>query len=161
MGYVKGFDGVPRTIKNPLEGSVGNVDLNQITANTVSATGNITAGNLSTTGNVFFSNGSKLSSATWTLAETLDGNLFVGDVTITTTNSMSFYASNYNEVLFGIRNIVPGGTVTIPAGLIVNNSQWAVNPDVAVAWSNIANNTITLVDLTSPLTNVTVLMYVR
>jgi hypothetical protein len=161
MGLLKGYDGVARTMLNPLEGSIGDVDLDEITANTVSATGNITAGNLSTTGNVFFSNGSKLSSATWTLAETLDGNLFAGDVTITTTNSMSFYASNYNEVLFGIRNIVPGGTVTIPSVLIVNNSQWAVNPSVAVSWSNIANNSITLVDLTNPLTNVTVLMYVR
>lgn len=161
MGYVKGLDGIARTMLNPLEGSIGDVDLDEITANTVSATGNITAGNLSTSGNVIFSNGSKLSSASWVLVETLEANLTFGDVIVTTTNSMNFYKNNYNEVLFGIRNIVPGGTVTIPSGLVVNNSQWAVNPDVAVAWSNIANSSITVVDLTSPLSNVTIQMYAR
>jgi hypothetical protein len=52
MGLLKGYDGVARTLLNPLEGSIGDVDLDEITANTVSATGNITAGNLSTSGNI-------------------------------------------------------------------------------------------------------------
>ena len=56
MGYIKGYDGIARTMLNPLEGSIGDVDLDEITANTVSATGNITAGNLSTSGNVISAN---------------------------------------------------------------------------------------------------------
>ncbi len=67
MGYIKGYDGVARTMLNPLEGSIGDVDLDEITANTVSATGNVTGGNvltgglLSVTGNV---TGGNLSVAT-------------------------------------------------------------------------------------------------
>jgi hypothetical protein len=52
MGYVKGLDGIARTMLNPLEGSIGDVDLDEITANTVSAVGNISAGNLSVSGNI-------------------------------------------------------------------------------------------------------------
>lgn len=46
MPYVKGRDGKPRTINNPLEGSVGNIDLVGITTTSLSASGNVTAGNL-------------------------------------------------------------------------------------------------------------------
>jgi len=161
MGYVKGFDGVARTIKNPLEGSVGDVDLDEITSRTVSATGNITAGNLSTTGNVFFSNGSKLSSATWTLVETITGDLSSGDVNVSTTNSFSFYSSNYNEVLYATSYNNEGGTITLPVSLVTNNTVWVVNDYVGIKWANIANNVITLVDITSPTYSTTVYMYAR
>lgn len=53
---LKGYDGIARTMLNPLEGSIGDVDLDKITADTVSATGNISAGNLSITANVITGN---------------------------------------------------------------------------------------------------------
>lgn len=56
MGYLKGSDGIPKTIKNPLEGSIGNIDLNRISANTVSASGNIASGNLNVNANVVTGN---------------------------------------------------------------------------------------------------------
>ena len=43
MGFVKGADGKPRTVNNPLEGSTGNVDLTDITADSISVSGNVTA----------------------------------------------------------------------------------------------------------------------
>ena len=56
MGYVKGNDGIARTVLNPLEGAVGNIDLTSITTGLVSATGNITVGS----GGFFVGNGSAL-----------------------------------------------------------------------------------------------------
>ena len=47
MGFLKGTDGIARTIRNPLEGSIGDVALDDIKTNTLTATGNITGGNLS------------------------------------------------------------------------------------------------------------------
>jgi hypothetical protein len=49
MGFVKGTDGIARTVLNPLEGSIGDIDLNNVSVNTFTATGNITGGNLSVT----------------------------------------------------------------------------------------------------------------
>lgn len=50
MPYVKGRDGKARTINNPLEGSVGNIDLVGITTTTLAASGNISAANVLTDG---------------------------------------------------------------------------------------------------------------
>jgi hypothetical protein len=52
MGFVKGTDGIARTIRNPLEGSIGDIALDRVSAVTVAATGNVTSGNLSATGNI-------------------------------------------------------------------------------------------------------------
>ena len=41
MGFMKGTDGIARTILNPLEGSIGDIDLNNISVNILTATGNI------------------------------------------------------------------------------------------------------------------------
>jgi hypothetical protein len=49
MGFLKGTDGIARTIRNPLEGSIGDVALDDIKTKTLTATGNITGGNLSVT----------------------------------------------------------------------------------------------------------------
>ena len=46
MGFVKGRDNRPRTVLNPLEGSIGNVDLTSITADVVSVSGNVTGANI-------------------------------------------------------------------------------------------------------------------
>ncbi len=105
MGYVKGADGIPKTIKNPLEGSVGNIDLNRITANVVSASGNIASGNINVdanvvTGNIltngyYYSNGTPFIGSTYGNADvqsylpTYTGNLAGGNVSITTNASVT------------------------------------------------------------------------
>lgn len=101
MGYVKGNDGIARTVKNPLEGSVGDIDLDDIKSNTVSSTGNVTGGNITTSGNVFFSNGSKFGSAAWTLVETFANvNTYTtGNSSVTMTQTFNYYSSNYNEFM--------------------------------------------------------------
>ena len=61
MGFVKGTDGIARTVRNPLEGSVGDIALDRISAATVAASGNISGGNIATAGVVSFTGGSRLS----------------------------------------------------------------------------------------------------
>ena len=41
MGFVKGTDGIARTVRNPLEGSIGDVALSNVAVSTISASGNI------------------------------------------------------------------------------------------------------------------------
>jgi hypothetical protein len=161
MGYVKGNDGIARTVKNPLEGSIGDIDLDDIKSNTVSATGNVTGGNISSTGNIFFSNGSKLTSASWTLVETINGDLTFGDVVVPTTQSFNYYSSLFNEVLYACGAGGDNGTIVIPVTALTAGSTWNVNGHVGIKWANLANANITLVDLTNPLTTVTVTMYAR
>jgi hypothetical protein len=60
MGFIKGTDGIPRTVLNPLEGSIGDIALNDITTNTLTSTGNVTGGNILTGGVVSFTGGSRL-----------------------------------------------------------------------------------------------------
>jgi hypothetical protein len=50
MGFVKGTDGIARTMLNPLEGSIGDIDLNNVSVNTFTASGNVTSGNVLTVG---------------------------------------------------------------------------------------------------------------
>jgi hypothetical protein len=53
MGFVKGTDGIARTVRNPLEGSIGDITLNDVSVSTLSASANIsTSGNLVAVGNV-------------------------------------------------------------------------------------------------------------
>lgn len=168
MGYVKGFDGIARTVKNPLEGSVGDVDLDEITANTISVTGNISAGNLSASGNVVFSNGSKIRSATWTLVDSFTNlnNFFTsGNSNVTMSQTFSSYASSYNEFLIKLQ---PTGSnqyqntitfTTIPLALVSagdkinigfswNNSPGATDIDYSyVTWANLATTGMTIHNL--------------
>jgi hypothetical protein len=53
MGFVKGTDGIARTVRNPLEGSVGDIALDRISAATVAASGNITGSNLISSGTIY------------------------------------------------------------------------------------------------------------
>jgi hypothetical protein len=130
-------------------------------AGQISATGNITGGNLITSANVVFGDGSKFTSASWTLVETITGDLSSGDVNVSTTNSFSYYSSRYNEVLYATSYNNEGGTITLPVTLVTNNTVWVVNDYVGIKWANIANNVITLVDITSPTYSTTVYMYAR
>lgn len=171
MGLLKGYDGVARTMLNPLEGSIGDVDLDEITANTVSATGNISAGNLSASGNVVFSNGSKLSSANWTLVESFTNlnNFFTsGNSSVTMTQTFSYYSSKYNEFCIKLEPIsaynayqntitfttIPLNVVTagdkITIGFSWNESPGATDIDYSyVSWANLSANTMVIHNLYS------------
>lgn len=59
-GYAKGKDGKTRTVKNPLEGSTGNIGLEDATFTTVGVVGNVSAGNLLTNG-YLYANGAPIS----------------------------------------------------------------------------------------------------
>jgi hypothetical protein len=88
MGFVKGRDGIARTVRNPLEGSVGDIDLDDISTVTLTASANITAGNLSVTSNVTgntagFAIGYK----------DIPQVSFTGNVTIATTDAGKHYYS--------------------------------------------------------------------
>jgi hypothetical protein len=50
MGFVKGNDGIARTIRNPLEGAVGDISLDDISAVTLAVSANIAGGNIATAG---------------------------------------------------------------------------------------------------------------
>ena len=62
MGFVKGTDGIASTLRNTLEGSVGNIALENISAVTLTSTANVTGGNvltgglISATGNISANN---------------------------------------------------------------------------------------------------------
>jgi hypothetical protein len=50
MGFVKGKDGKARSIKNPLEGALGDADLDTVGFNTITVSGNTATGNILTDG---------------------------------------------------------------------------------------------------------------
>lgn len=50
MGFIKGNDGKARSIKNPLEGSIGDADLDDVTFQSISISGNVSATNVLTDG---------------------------------------------------------------------------------------------------------------
>lgn len=56
MPFIKGRDGKPKTVQNPLEGAVGNIDLTGITTSTIVASGNAAVGNIFTDG-YYYANG--------------------------------------------------------------------------------------------------------
>ena len=98
---LKGYDGEARTMLNPLEGSIGDIDLGKITANTVSAVGNISSGNLTITANVvtgniltngyYYANGVPFTGSGGNYSNanvaaylpTYTGNLLAGNVSVT------------------------------------------------------------------------------
>jgi hypothetical protein len=142
MGFVKGTDGIARTILNPLEGSIGNVALDNISATnlktgTVSATGNVTGGNLltgglvsatgnitgeniSATGNItttgnFIGNGSSLSN----VATQVTGSwtVPVGN------NTQSFTVTINNMYQLWVLGNIPNGIIVYNATVSVSNTN--------------------------------------
>jgi hypothetical protein len=139
------------------------------TSGVASVAGNVVSNNINTIGNVnannvVFNNTSKFSSASWLVAETIVANLATGDQNVATSNSFSYYASNYNEVLLICGAGGYNGTIVIPVGAVPNNSSWIVNSEVGVRWSNISNASITVFknpSYGSTVNSVTVNMQVR
>ena len=139
------------------------------TSGITSAVGNVTGGNINTSGNVsagnvVFTNNTKFNSAGWIVAETIVANLATGNQNVATSNSFSYYASNYNEVLLICGAGGFNGTIVIPVGAVANNSSWIVNSQVGVRWSNVSNASITVFNnpsYVSTVNSVTVNMQVR
>ena len=102
MGFLKGTDGIARTIRNPLEGSIGDVALDDIKTNTLTSTGNVTGGNLSagsgqivTTGNITGGNllfGSGVVNGTGNVT---GGNLITGG---NITGNVSGFSLGYRDI---------------------------------------------------------------
>jgi len=106
MGFVKGTDGIASTLRNTLEGSVGNIALENISAVTLTSTANVTGGNLITAG---------LISATSTITSsanvvggnittagliTAGGNVTSGNVSVTgnVTGNTAGFAIGYRDI---------------------------------------------------------------
>lgn len=118
MPYVKGRDGRARSINNPLEGSVGDIDLNNITSASLTASGNISASYL-------LGNGSAISGLrtsqlnndsgfiTSATANVISINGQTGAVTLSIPNA--YGDSNVTSLLaaFGSNSISTSGNVTV------------------------------------------------
>jgi hypothetical protein len=128
MGFVKGTDGIPRTVRNPLEGSVGDIALNDVTVTTLSASTISAAGNANITGNV--TGGNVVSSALVRgVTVQASGNLTGGNANISngvfaTTGGFGGNVSVGNlstgGQVFAISNITGGNIIT--AGNVSGNT---------------------------------------
>ena len=98
MGFVKGNDGKARSIKNPLEGSIGDADLDAVSFNTISISGNVSTGNILTDG-YRYANGT---------AVNFGGTVNAGDVTYTETNPADWptAVANVQAALDSVANTV-------------------------------------------------------
>ena len=111
MGFVKGTDGIPRTVRNPLEGSVGDIALNDVTVTTLSASTISAAGNANITGNV--TGGNVVSSALVRgVTVQASGNLTGGNANISTSvNTVTVNATTVNATTVAVTgNITVSGT---------------------------------------------------
>ena len=99
MGFVKGTDGIARTVRNPLEGSIGDITLNDVAVSTLSASANIsTSGNLVAVGNV--DSGNVVSTA------------LVRGVTVQATGNLTGGNANISNGVFAITGGF-GGNVSV------------------------------------------------
>ena len=132
MGFVKGTDGIARTVRNPLEGSVGDIALDDIITNTLTSTGNVTGGNLITVGQI---------SATSTItssANVVGGNVLTGGL-ISATGTITSAAN----VTGG--NVLTGGLISATANVTGGNVLTGGNLSVATNASvtgNISGNVL-------------------
>jgi hypothetical protein len=142
MGFVKGRDGIARTVLNPLEGSVGDIDLDDITTNTLTASGNVT-------GNYFIGNGSQLTSVSTSfdleMHVSKDGNDSTGTGTIlrpylTITHALTQVAGGRNTIV-----IHPGGYTENPT--ITNLATQLITYDATGA-STLVYGTVTIANTT-------------
>ena len=124
MGFLKGTDGIARTIRNPLEGSIGDVALDDIKTNTLTSTGNVTGGNLITSGNVT-GNVSGFSLGYRDIPQVS----FTGDTLITTTDAGKHFYST----------LATANTLVIP-----NNSSQTQQIGAAVSVINQGTGNITV-----------------
>ena len=120
MGFVKGNDGKARSVKNPLEGSIGDADLDAVSFNTISISGNISTGNILTDG-YRYANG---------VAVSFGGNVTANTVSYTETNPGDWptAVANVQAALDTVANVVANfetGTGFSFAGPFSNDSTAA------------------------------------
>jgi hypothetical protein len=106
MGFVKGTDGIASTLRNTLEGSVGNIALENISAVTLTSTANVTGGNITTAG--LISATSTITSAANVVGGnittagliTAGGNVTSGNVSVTgnVTGNTAGFAIGYRDI---------------------------------------------------------------
>ena len=129
MGLLKGYDGVARTMLNPLEGSIGDVDLDEITANTISATGNISAGNLSSNGNIITGN------------ILTDGYYYANGTPFTGSGGGSYGNANVAAYLPTYTGNLAGGNLSVTTNASVTGNitgNVLFTPAVSADWANAA-----------------------
>ena len=136
MGFVKGTDGIARTVRNPLEGSIGDITLNDVSVTTLSASANIsTSGNLVAIGNVTGGNLTTAGNVTGNTAGFAIGYRdipqvsFTGNATIATTDAGKHYYSTLST----------GNVLTI-----ANNASQGFQVGAAISIVNQGTGTITV-----------------
>jgi len=133
MGFVKGTDGIARTVRNPLEGSVGDIALDRISAATVAASGNISGGNVLTGG--LISSTGNVSGGNLVAGGNVIGNVsgfslgyrdipqvsFTGNATIATADAgKHFYSTESTSYILTIANNASQAFQTGSAVTIIN-----------------------------------------
>lgn len=106
MGFVKGTDGIASTLRNTLEGSVGNIALENISAVTLTSTANVTGGNLITAGQISatstITSAANISGGNIATAGqiTAGGNVTSGNVSVTgnVTGNTAGFAIGYRDI---------------------------------------------------------------
>ena len=106
MGFVKGTDGIASTLRNTLEGSVGNIALENISAVTLTSTANVTGGNITTAGLISatstITSAANVTGGNITTAGliTAGGNVTSGNVSVTgnVTGNTAGFAIGYRDI---------------------------------------------------------------
>lgn len=130
MGFVKGTDGVAKTVRNPLEGSIGDVALSGVSVGTLSASANITtSGNSVAVGNV---SGGNVTASALLRGVTVQatGNLVGGNANVSN-GIFSITAGFAGNVTAG--NISTGGKISA-TGNISGNVLFS--PSTPADWAN-------------------------
>ena len=134
MPYVKGRDGRARSINNPLEGSVGDINLDDITTTTLSASGNVT-------GSYILGNGSAISGLrtgqlsndagfiTAATANVVSVNGQTGAVSLTIPTATSNLTNDSGYITTATANVIS-----------VNGQTGAVSLSIPTATSNLTND---------------------
>ena len=132
MGFVKGTDGIASTLRNTLEGSVGNIALENISAVTLTSTANVTGGNITTAGLISatstITSAANVTGGNITTAGqiTAGGNVTSGNVSVTgnvSGGNLSLSGNITSSIGF------TGATITInnaPGGVEGAEIQWAL-----------------------------------
>jgi len=106
MGFVKGTDGIASTLRNTLEGSVGNIALENISAVTLTSTANVTGGNITTAGLISatstITSAANVTGGNITTAGliTAGGNVTSGNLSVTgnVTGNTAGFAIGYRDI---------------------------------------------------------------
>ena len=162
MGFLKGTDGIAKTMLNPLEGSIGNITLVNISATnmyagTASVTGNVSVGgNLTATGNIS-ATGSILAVPAWTSAGAITFTATTTSPTkgTTTSDNISYRqlgAKQWEIILTYIQTVANGVNgsgdylVTLPNSLSFDTTL----PSQQITTTNIGTNTYALMSYIIP-----------